>query len=581
MPQEVSFAPEQIQPHSTPPPVPGGEVSFSPEQIQPQGATGGPPQPQMAISHAPSGPPPAPTTGRSPVPGRGTEFVPGRSVFSPETERIIGGTVGGVAATALLPELGIAAGPWVPGLIRGGIQAATSAVGAAAGGGATAAAQGKPEEAPGAAGEQAAYALGGEAASKFITWPLRRFFAFKAGNEASQAYERLKGAFGAVSPAKVGQDVEAVAQGPAKHSLDQLGQNVEAAAKSGPAVDWRGVKDSVNSMAEKMTPVASHEQPQGVGYLNNARAQGGATAGEQSRYAKALADAGVQLPPEHPLPGALGKIQEAPDQVSFEDAHKYKRMLDDAINWDRRSSKQIQGVTKATRQAVRSSMSGHAPYDEATAAYKAAAPLFQRGIVAQLHKGVIDNPERIVSLIKGNEPTKLGMLFDVLDTHAAQGGGAAEGEAAKNAVRSAWTFQKLIKPGIENVGTNIAKMDPAFAARMYGDSEGQAVLGNLQKIGAAMRVVGAEPDIKQAGLAVAHVSSAPHSPWAWRHIASIFHGPQGPELVQWAAHSSMGTQAIVKAITGPQPGQALSALMQTVFGGGPEEDNSGPPVPPK
>ncbi len=199
-----------------------------------------------------------------------------------------------------------------------------------------------------------------------------------------------------------------------------------------------------------------------------------------------LLTAGVPVEASHPLPGVLRQILDVKNPtVSFLDAHKFKRLLDDAVNWESPAKKQLQQITKGIRGTIREIMAGHAPYDEATAAYANAIPLFTKGVVRQVTRQAVENPELLVRTIKGHEPTKLQMLKDVLLSHAERGGGpegAAEGQAAWDSVRAAWTREHLIKDGIEQFGPRLEKLDPEFVDVLYGDGPGKQVLGNLQQI---------------------------------------------------------------------------------------------------
>lgn len=283
--------------------------------------------------------------------------------------------------------------------------------------------------------------------------------------------------------AGAGQAAAEVIQGPAQHSLDQLGRAVEESAKTGPEVDFRPIKAKLEAMAEKARPSTLGGEPTpGQEYVQ------AATAGKPQaadRIAAAFKDAGVAMEDTHPLPGVLRQIQEAPDTVSFEDAHRYKRLLDDATNWNSPAKGQLKQITKGIRGALRGALSTHAPYNEATAAYQQAAPLFSRGYAQKITKSVVDNPEAVAKIVKPDEPTKLQMLHDVLTTHAAAGGGAAEGQAAWNGVRSALVWKNLIEPGIEKFDQSLAKFHPDSLALLTQDADGAAVIGNLKQISSA------------------------------------------------------------------------------------------------
>jgi hypothetical protein len=332
----------------------------------------------------------------------------------------------------------------------------------------------------------------------------------------------------------------------------------------------------------------------------------------------------------HPLPGVLKEIQDAPDVITFADAHKYKRMLDDAVNWDSPAKKQLQGMTKGIRNTLREAMGVHAPYNEATGAYHAAEPLFSKGYAKQVVRSAADNPEAIAKLIRPDEPTKLQMLYDVLHHHAAEGGGGAEGREAWNGVRSALTWKRLIQPGIAKFDQSLAKFHPDSLQLAYGDAEGRRVLDNLKQISEAFKstqasgetaVEGAKGAVTAAKATANRTAEAGRTAWAARrteqgqvqsqvrdlrrptatesafqssslantappgqvvgevlhagalHGANVFRtraiaqlltiGPKINDLVQWAAYSGKGTQMLVRAITGPEPGMALASVYRT------------------
>jgi hypothetical protein len=502
------------------------------------------------------------------------------------------GAAGGLLAPELLPATAPA---W--------LGAATGIAGAATGGGIAGGVEG--------AEEQGAIEAGG----RLVAWPIkafgRRLIGSRVGTFASEKLEGLLQSASdkwdamkpTVSPQQAGRQLETVRMGTAKNSLDQIGQSVEDAAKTGPPVDWTPVKDSVSQMAEQMRPAASHDAapPSGVGYLKNAATARVSRSGRSSEeeYNLLLKKLGVTTADQHPLPGVLGEIQSAPDQVSFEDAHKYKRMLDDAITWDKTAKTQLQGITKATRQDIRTSMSGHQPYDDATAAYRAAAPLFNKGIVAQAHKGALENPEAIVKLIKSSEPTKLQMLRDMLFEHGGESTGTAvprgtptpgmvDSAPAWDGIRSAWTYKNLIQGGVEKFPAKLAKADPEFVKIMYGDPAGQAVLSHLksisgayqealtnqEKLGASSLVKGSSP--QQTLTNLTHVAIAPHSPFTPARLADLaLRGPKVNDLIQWGAYSPAGTKALVRAFTSPRAGTALADLYRGIFGA---DENESPPM---
>lgn len=442
------------------------------------------------------------------------------------------------------------------------------------------------------------------------------------------------------------QQVQQVVEGPAQHSLDRLGKAVEEAAESGPAIPWTPIRDKVERMY-------AHSQPTVLAGEAAIPAQVQAQFGAATPAAKVkqlLADAGVALEESHPLPGVLGKLQQVEgESISFADAHKFKRLLDEAVNWDSPAKKQVQQITKGIRGTLRQAMQVHAPYNAATEAYRQTRPLFTTGLAKSITKSATTNPDALLGLIKSSEPTKLQMLKEVLTHHAESGGGAAgaaEGQEAWNSVRSAWTYDQLIKPGLEKFDAQLAKAHPEFLSTMFGDQEGKQVLGNLSQLAdayhtalataaadvathrgtasaaavAAQRTAdagklqgyghaadvaaakearrGALPGIraqeqafkasslvrppgpKETGVHLAQV--AIHGTTGYGSIRAIGHlikGPKVKDLIHWAALSPARTQLVVKALTGPEPGMALTDLYRVVHGHEqPVSQPGGPPA---
>lgn len=367
--------------------------------------------------------------------------------------------------------------------------------------------------------------------------------------------------------AATGRKVASVIQGPAKHSLDRLGQNVEASAAGGPAIDFAPIKQTLEAMAANARPstMAGEGPPAVAGLFGK-----GSSAAEQSAFVEKLKAAGVAgLDESHPLPGVLSAIQNAPDTISFADAHKYKRMLDDAVNWDSPAKKQLQGMTKGIRGALRSAMGGHEPYNQATEAYRSAAPLFTKGYAKQVVRSAVDNPEGIAKLVKPDEPTKLQMLYDVLHEHAAAGGGASEGGAAWDGVRSAVTWKRLIQPGIEKFDESLGKFHPESQALLYGDPDGQAVLDHLGQISAAFKqaqqageagVAGAKAEATAATEAAGRTKDRGAAAVAQRQSAAA----QTKAQVQPLRQQAKGPEEAFKASSlanVPPPGQVVSDVL--------------------
>jgi hypothetical protein len=320
---------------------------------------------------------------------------------------------------------------------------------------------------------------------------------------ATKAYEGLLAQPPSASGA--GRQAHAVIQGPARTARDQLGQQVEEAAATGPPVNIATLKAEAQRILDKeiRTPQTAFPR-RAVGDAGaDALAEAGISpevaarmveAGGPNAQALQEAIAGAQAEAEHevlkhPALGVLTRILNAEDEVPFVAAHAFKRELDDAIGqaWDKSIKTRVTNITQHLRGGLRGALTGHRPYDEATAAYQVVAPLYTKGIAPKLKKLAVESPESVVRLIKGNEPTSAGMLRDLLLTQAAEGGGGPEGQAAWDSVRSAWTHTKIIRGGIDTISDRLGKLDPEFKQIFYGDATGQKVLANLTTLETAYK----------------------------------------------------------------------------------------------
>ena len=474
-------------------------------------------------------------------------------------------------------------------------------------------------------GEGAALA---EGLGQMISWPFkgvgRRLIASRVWKNATEALEgmrenvtsQLKAGLDAVTQtldkyqaewmsqfadrpeaSALGRQVETAVQGPASNTLKQLGQAVKATAQTGPDLNIAPVKAKLESMAAEGRPsfVAQEGASDAAKWAANLGSRGAATSAETATYLQRLADAGVTLEPSHPLPGVLADIQQAPDTVSFADAHILKRKLYDAVNFESPAKGPVKQITKGISGTLRGAMRGHAPYDEANAAYEAAAPLFSEGYAAKLHDAVLTlNPEEIAAMVKGTEPTKLGALKDLLLNYVPKGGGGTTGQDAFNALRARWGYDNLVHGQfgkLEELLADPKKMDPEFLRTMFGDQEGSLYLNNLRRINAAVTEQQATGEATKASLQAltpptrtelalmkSSVGRAPSPtevttnvargllPASLRYkVAPLMRAIQGPELdelVQWAAYSPARTQRLVSLFTGPAMGMAFADIFR-------------------
>lgn len=294
------------------------------------------------------------------------------------------------------------------------------------------------------------------------------------------------------------QQVKSVMEGPAKRALDIAGARVNEVAKHGPMVETTSIKNELARLAEQKRPdvvfgASSADGANAIGFGTqgstvNARqvAQAPGQKISVEEFKRLMSGAGTT--DSNPLPGLLGKLQDLPDQITFEDAHKIKMLLDESVNWDRAAKKHLEKITKGLRSEIRQVLSVYEPYNDATAAYAALVPLYRKGVGQQLIKLSGQGPagaSKVATLLKDADPVGAKTIRTLLVNQAAEGGGEAAGKKAWEAVRAAYTYNHLIDKGIESLQKNLgtlAKESPDFVREVYGDDAGQQILINLGNI---------------------------------------------------------------------------------------------------
>lgn len=395
----------------------------------------------------------------------------------------------------------------------------------------------------------------------------------KVGGEMTQA---ATGAFNDIvakppSASLAGSKAAAVMQGPAKVAKDQAGLAVRQAAEAMPAVDIAPVKTALEHMGEDITPstrAAAQDPLAQLAVTGGARGRI-AQSLEEARVAwqKKLASLGVPLPPEHPLPGLLGEIQNLPDTISGADAHKFKRLLDDQISsWEGPARKQIDQITKGARTALRGAM--HDPaYDAATAEFERIAPIYTKEYIAKFSKVARTDPDALVRMIDPKKPEAFRLMRELFLTQAAEGGGATQGRQAFDAVTAAWTHKNLLKGGIATLDMNLRQLQPEFGDLLFHSTPGGRVVGqNLRLIASAWKS-GSErflassisgktalPTPEQLGADVVRVGGLGiFQIWGGLSLMRLAKGPRAADLIEWMAYSPENTQLWVKLFTGNSP----------------------------
>ncbi len=414
-----------------------------------------------------------------------------------------------------------------------------------------------------------------------------------------------------------------VLAGPAKVALDQAGARVDEAARSGPMISLRGVHAAIRAMIDRETPAFEREAAEAAARASSTGAAPAVAAGvgtgeriSREEYQRLITEH-LNAPADSPLPKTLAKIMSAPEQIAFHDAHLLKRDLDEHVRWDAVAKKRMEQWTKGARIAIREEMAGHAPYDIATAAYEGLIPLYRRGVGKKLATALTNNPDEAARLLVERSPIRAQMLKDLLVTQSAAGGDPAAGKLAWDLVRSAYTYDHLIKGNPLKLGdrvTTLLRDHPEFVKVIADDPAGQGVLDNLVRIGTAItdaearaveqsattrvaqKVAGhtliretaertqattraaeatrtrlAGTSLRSvetaAGEAAAGIALGPKSWFGARYILRTLKGTKADDLLEWAAYSSQNTQRFTQALLGPIPDRAFSILLRDMLGG--------------
>lgn len=425
------------------------------------------------------------------------------------------------------------------------------------------------------------------------------------------------------SPLKTGAVTKAALEGPARHALTLAGQRVGEAAAQGPELRLKPIQEAIAEVAEQFRPSELYGDalttPMTAGAAV-ARRQAGVAPGERvsiEEYRKLVAGAydpatrSVKNIAE--LPGILGMVQRLEgDTIPFEIAHSLKMILQGMVNYDARTKDVMSKITKGAAARLREEMAGFAPYDDATAAFSALVPMYYEGIGGKLFD-MARSPDGAAKIAAGlsGDPAEALVVRSLLLDQAAAGGDALAGQRAWDGVRGVFTYNNLLKGGVETLSDRIHALTTQkqdLAAAIYHDVTGQKILTNLDTIGQAVKQIteqGAEQSaVGQTALAAAGradvraataagtaankstaalgkafekssvgtrsslelktadlirgVGLGPRSIWGALSIIRLLGGAKGPDLLRWAAYSDRNTQRVVKALLGPGP-DALGA----------------------
>lgn len=524
------------------------------------------------------------------------------SAFDPrerQGRRNLAAAAGGATAAALTGGIGVL--PALTGMAGAGLFAGAQEAAEQLGEGLR---TGKPEEAykPGetvkvagrAALEEGVGAgvvgLARGVTTRLMAIPVAKKAAAGINRQAQEVVGRLKSGLEDVtaglrttSRRTAGEAAAATMAGPAKRTYQDLGEAVEAAAQSGPPVPVKDLRERLQTLAAEIAP------PDAPPALTM---RGEALPPEVVARIRA-AQPQLSLPiGDHPLPGLLGDLQAAladRETIPFAEAHRIKVLLDAAVNWESPAKSMVSRVTKATRQSLRDSMRGvgYQPYEGATAAYEAATPLFRKGYGQRLSRIAATEPASLIPLIKPDNPQQAVMLRKLLtDLPAEQGAaGTRQGQQAWDAVRHAWTFDRLIKGHPEKLPERLAKLDPDFVQEFFRhDPAGQQVYENLATIGQAftqqrdvvnqlveefrkstLQLETKGNAIERMGADLSRVAFlGPQSFWgASSFMRLILEKPSGKELLRWATFNNNGAAPLLaQVLNNPYPGTAAADLLR-------------------
>jgi hypothetical protein len=313
------------------------------------------------------------------------------------------------------------------------------------------------------------------------------------------------------SAALAGTAATEVYRGSAQEARDLVGRQVEQVATDAPPVNIKALKAEAQGILDKIArpersfprevgeplPTPPGFDPTSLGKLEQEAAAGNAHSAAvlESRQAllgqlEAAQKAAREVTLKHPAMGVIQRILNADDVVPFIDAHLWKSELQNALagTYDKAVKKQVTSITQRLAGGLREALAVHQPYNEATAAYAEIIPRYTKEYAAALRKNAIGDPEALIRTIRPDKPTAARLLRDLLVTQSAKAGKAAEGQAAWDLVRSAWTHKNILKGGIDKLESTLSSLPREFTDIFYGDESGRTILQNLKTISSSYKV---------------------------------------------------------------------------------------------
>ena len=589
------------------PPAAGSSTKHRVSGLPPEVGLPPPPVARQYGTNLPTPPPPAvpgPTSRLEEAAQIGGQVL---SAFDPRERkgrRNLAAAAGGATAAALTGGIGVL--PAIAGMTGAGLFAGAEESGEQLVEGIR---TGKPEEAyqPGETAKAAGRAaveegvgagvagLARGVVTRVMSIPIAKQVATKINLQGQAVLSTLKSglddltttlkAATTTSRRTAGEGAAAVLRGPATRTFKDLGAAVEASAQSGPEVPVGPLKAKLQALAQEIAPPAAPG--------NDAMTLRGDVLSPELTASIRARNPDLVLPVgDHPIKGLLGDLQASikdRDTISFAEAHRIKTLLDATVNWESPAKRMVERASKGTRQTLREAMGsvGHLPYEHATSAYEAAVPLIRKGYGQKLAAVAEIEPAKIIPMIKSKDPQQTAMLRSLLtDLPVAQGPAAAQqGKRAWDAIRHAWTYDRLIKGNPEELPDRLAKLDPDFVQEFFRhDPAGQQVFGNLTTLSDAFTVSRdvtndlveefrqSTLNLETKGNAVERIGAdlarlsflGPQSFWgASSMMRLILERPTGKEFLRWATFNNNGaTPLLAKVLTNPYPGTAVADLLR-------------------
>lgn len=438
----------------------------------------------------------------------------------------------------------------------------------------------------------------------------------------------------APSVLKVGAVTKEALEGPVRQALKIAGQRVGEAAEQGPALPLRPAQEAIAEVAERFRPseifgeTAAAEMgftgrsvAPSVGARPAAAATGSYITPEEFRAAMrgAYDPATRQITNIAAIPGVLGKFQQLTgDTIPFDVMHSMKMILQGMVNYDHRAKQVMEKITKGAAAKIRGQMAGFQPYDDATAAFSALIPTYTKGVGKRLFDLAKspDGAEQIAKGLTGNA-SQATVIKSLLIDQAAAGGNPQLGQQAWDAVRDVYTYDNLLRGGIDGLEQRVQRFvteNADFNRVVYGDLSGQHIINNLDQLGKAFRTVtegAAERRLegsaaveaakrrylrvgqKEAATAIKGTKTlqdelkrssvgriqsreekiadfmrgtmlGPFTFWGAMSLVRLFESAKGPELLRWAAYSNRNTQRVVKLLLGTGGERALAGATRTL-----------------